>query len=213
MINKVFTNRSIKSGDDDDNEYTDFSNQGVRMYNDVKPMNNVDAYLDEEIRGLGHYRNFLQYMRQMEEYDNLKVWLSSPGGYFNSAMEIIQTMQESKGNILVIATGENASAATMIALAAPQLIIKDNTTFMFHAASYGAGGKMDNVASKVMFSDKYLKDKLWLCYEGFLTQEEFDQMISGKDMYMASDEISARLDKRTEWQKAKGLLPDEYFAE
>ena len=205
--------KNKRSKDDDDNEHFDFRDIGVRMYNETEVLNDVDAYIDEPILAPGHYRNLFQYMRRMKEYDKLKIWLHSPGGYAETTMEFIEAMQQAKGEITVVVSGFCASAATMIALAAPQLQIQQNASMMFHAGSFGAAGKMDEVYSRVVFSHEQMKKMLWYCYEGFFTQEEFDALIAGKDYYMTSEEINRRLELRSEWQRLNDKIEKNNFTE
>ena len=185
-----------KSADDDDEP-----RYGVRMFNEITPVNDVDVYLDENINEPAYYRNLLQYLRRMEERDTCKIWLTTNGGRFDSSVAIIEAMQNSRGQVQVIASGYNASAGTLIALAAPELIVTPNTSFMFHAASHGGYGKLQEVQSQLVHNHEVLIEFMWKCYEGFLTREEFNNIVLGVDRYMKTDEIMERLEKRAEYQK------------
>ena len=195
--NKIIYDKNIRNADDDDDDKIVGS---LKMFNDTKIINDVDAYLDEPIRQVHYYRDLLQYMRRMEEGDKLTIWITSPGGYMDSATAINQAMRTTKGQTTVICDAYNASAATFIALAAPQLIVQEGSTWMLHSASFGASGKSDNVYSKVKFFNEEIYKELKQIYSGFLTDEEFDQMIDGKDFYMNYDEIIRRLEIRSSLQ-------------
>ena len=193
-----------KADEDDDNPFS----FGVRMYNDIKMVNDVDAYLDESIKAPSYYRNLLQYMRRMEEHDMLTIHVHSPGGYFDSTVEIIQAMHDAKGKVRVHASGHCASAATMIALAAPELIVDNSCTMMFHAASHGTYGKMHETASRIQFNQQNLKEVMKNCYEGFFTEDEFNKLMDGIDFYMNAEEIYNRLENRAKYQQILSAVDD-----
>jgi ATP-dependent protease ClpP protease subunit len=173
------------------------SGDDIKMYNKPYTANDVDVYLDEPIRELSYYRNLLHYMRQMEEHDELRLWISSPGGYLSSTLEIVDAMNNSEGKVMCIVTGEAHSGASIIALSAPHLIVGDNATMMCHTASYGIDfSKQGNIESMVEHSKKQIDKIVRKAYKHFLSESEIELMLTGKDYWFDSDEIKERLEKR-----------------
>jgi ATP-dependent protease ClpP protease subunit len=173
------------------------------MYNDPKLYHNVDAYIDGDIGDVDQYRNLLQFLRQMEEGDEIRIWIDSPGGYLRSALAIIDAINNCKGNVTCIVSGEAFSAASMIALAAPNLNITENATMMIHNASGGIEGKFGDIQQHVEFYGNRIKTITRNIYSDFLTDEEMDFVLMGKDYYFDYDEIIKRLESRAEKQQKR----------
>jgi ATP-dependent protease ClpP protease subunit len=184
--------------DVDDDTYSDL---GVRMYNDVEVMNDVDAYIDEGIKPVPHYRNLLHYMNKMKDYDKLRIRINSYGGNVDAAIEICKCMQKAEGQVQVIVSGNCCSAASVIALGAPELIIEDSAYMMIHAATFGIVGKHNENISRMAFYDTQLKELFYRTYEGFMTQDEMDKCLEGKDYWFDNKEVIRRLEMRAEYQK------------
>ena len=179
---------------EDDDEVS--TGKYLYMYNDTDIRNDVDAYIDGPIESVDKYRHLLQYMRKMEDYDKLTIWLSTSGGYAETALQLIETMNSAKGNIVVNVVGAASSAGSIIALSAPQLIISESAYMLCHAGSYGYSGKQAEVHSMVEFSNRQLIEALTKAYTDFLTPDELRDLLIGKDFWFDSKEIIKRLDAR-----------------
>jgi ATP-dependent protease ClpP protease subunit len=178
--------------------------EGIRMFNKPIVVNSVDVYIDEPIRELSYYRNLLHYMRQMDEHDELRIWIDSDGGYLDSAMAISDAMNNAEGNVTVIVTGHAYSAAGAIALQAPSLMVGDNASFMCHTASYGTNyGKQGDIEGLVHYNKRTVEKLCRETYKYFLTDAEIELMLLGKDYWFDADETKERLEKRQALIKAK----------
>jgi ATP-dependent protease ClpP protease subunit len=97
--------------------------------------------------------------------------------------------------------GACMSAATMIMLAADNIDISDNSMFMFHNYSggvIGKGGEMyDNIIHERQWSEQLLRD----VYDNFLEEDEIQQILDNRDIWMDSDEVVKRLISRDEVKK------------
>jgi ATP-dependent protease ClpP protease subunit len=168
----------------------------LRVYNKPRTVNEVDAYLDGPILAPAYYRNLLHYMRMMEKEDELRIWMNSPGGNLETALDIIESMQKVEGDVQVIVTGRAYSAGSLIALSAPHLIIGDNANFMCHNANYGSYGKGGDVVKQVQFTEAQVKNVCKKAYQDFLTEDELQKMFMGQDFWFDSKETTERLEKR-----------------
>jgi hypothetical protein len=84
----------------------------------------------------------------------------------------------------------------MLALHCDETEVSDNATMLCHNISYGTGGKGADVLSHVKHVSKTSDKLLRSTYKHFLTTQEIDDMISGKEIYLDADEIQERLDTR-----------------
>lgn len=196
----MFTNQQQKrklSEDDDE------SNTPVAMFNDPIKVNDVDAYLDEEIGPPSKYRNMLHYMRSMDDHDRLRIWINSGGGRQDSMNDIVDAMKNTKGDVTVIVTGMAASAAGVIALNAPKLVLGDRGFIMAHNGSFGSYGKNHEVVAHVKHMDAMNEKELRETYKYFMTDEEIQQCIEGKDFWFDNAETKRRLEIRHAAQEAE----------
>lgn len=173
------------------------SGEDIRMYNKTYIVNEVDVYLDEDITVPSYYRNLFHYMRQMEEHDELRIWINSSGGLISSMLEFIDCMNNTEGKVTCIITGDTHSAASIIALCAPLLIVGDQSSMLCHTGSYGLERmKQGNIESLVEHSKKQTDKLVRKAYKHFLSESEIELMLMGKDYWFDSDEIKERLEKR-----------------
>lgn len=188
--------KCIKQGKDD-SDLDELFGDSLSMFHKEVTSNEMEVYLDEPIRGLPYYRGLIHYMHCMQPEDSLIIWMDTPGGQLDSALAIIDAMETTEGAVQVIVTGEAASAGSLIALSAPNLVIGAKARFMLHSASYSVGyGKQGDIESRVENSKQLLKSVIEDGYKDFLEQSEIDLMIIGKDYYMDSAEVLRRLEAR-----------------
>lgn len=163
---------------------------------------NFTYYIDQYIGAPSQYRPLLQCMENMGEGDKLDIFVNSGGGRLDSAMAIINGMHSTEGDVTVISNGMTASAAGIILLSAPELVISPVSQFMAHNTTFGTYGKVGEIESNVNFSKKYLDKLLNESYYGFLTPQEIQEMKKGVDYYFDSEEILERLERRSKIHQA-----------
>lgn len=174
---------------------------GIQIYNKPRVVNDVDMYLHGNVEHISHYENMFNCLRSLEEGDTARIWISNSGGLLDSALEIIQSIQDCRGEVVTIVTGECHSAASLIALSSPSLHIGDFATMMIHNASYGAVGKATDVYHQVQHSHTVLRKLMHKFYAGFLSEQEIEDVIAGKELWFDADEIRQRLEQRLVYQE------------
>jgi ATP-dependent protease ClpP protease subunit len=93
------------------------------------------------------------------------------------------------------------SAATMIFLSADTVEISPHSVFLFHNYSGGAVGKGGEVFEKVKHLQRWSEDLLRSVYSGFLTKEEIEDILAGKDIWMTAAEVHGRVQKKAKRPK------------
>ena len=181
--------------DEDDNPG---NTNSIQMYRQVLTADSVDVYLDEVIGPLPYYRNLIQYLHNMSERDSIRIWIDGPGGMLDTALAIIEAMNDTEGQVSCIVQGNAGSAHSLIALAAPSLMLMNNARFFLHAPSYGSSGKTFEIENRVDFHKDFLRKVAMNSYGGFLTQDEFDLMFVGKDFHFDGAELERRVTLRYE---------------
>lgn len=171
----------------------------LQMYNKPIVCNSVDVYLDGPIVELSYYRNLMHYLRQMEETDELRIWIDTPGGYLDTTIALIDGIKNSEGEVVCIVSGKAHSAGGLLALAAPSLMIGENCSFMCHTASWGPGiGKHNNIVESVNYTTAQVNNIVKKYYKNFLSDAEIEAMLNGKDFWFDAEESKKRLEYRVE---------------
>ena len=184
---------------EDDEGYS----SSVTLMNKPLVVNRLVANLFGPIGELQGYENLINALRSVEEHDTIEIYINSPGGHLVTAVEIIQAMQECEGQVLVNISGECHSAASLIALSAPNIRVGKYCSMMIHNASYGTGGKASDIHAQVSFYTREFNKLLQEVYQDFLTEQELASVIDGKELWLDSDEVDRRFSARQEQQKLR----------
>jgi ATP-dependent protease ClpP protease subunit len=151
-------------------------------------------YLSTPILEPGLYTDMIHTIRTASIEDVIYVCLNTPGGRLDTGIQILNAMRSSQAVIITVLEAEASSMGSILFLAADQHIVHDNCRMMFHDFSGGAGGGKGNEQFKELTNTLQLYNKLLksICVP-FLTNDEVDGIIEGKDYWMDSDEIRERL--------------------
>lgn len=204
-------NTKVKRNSEDDEESVGGNIQHIHLpyFESTQTSRCIKAYLDENIKEAKYYRNWIQSVESLNEGDLVYLSVNSYGGYLDGAIAIINAMQSTDANVHVCIDGVAASAASLIALAAPSVAVSPYASMMIHAATFGAFGKQSDVISHASFVDKQVKALMHDIYKDFLTEEEFQEVIVGREIWFDSEEIIARLKRRAEIQEARAKAEEE----
>lgn len=197
QLPKNYRNTQCDSEDDEDDITSKLFRQAhLPFFQNTQQIRYIKAYIDEEIREPKYYRPLIQAIETMSEHDGIQLSVNSYGGRLDGAIALINAIQSTEGSVQVCIDGVAASAASLIALAAPNLAVGPYASMMIHAATFGSFGKQSNVISHASFIDKTVKNLMKEVYQDFLTEDEFEQVMMGKEIWLTSDEIIERLELR-----------------
>jgi len=148
---------------------------------------------NRDIGDISEYTDLLEFLANNDDCF-LELVFSSDGGDMNTALAIINAIRESKvhchGSLLTHAN----SAAGIIFLSCSSHSVSMNSSLMIHEQqSYGLGGRASDLSTYVDFETKQHRRLMKRIYEGFLSESEIGQVLSGKEMWMADDEVADRL--------------------
>jgi len=166
---------------------------------DVKRVWDLDVkiiYITEDIDNPNTYNEVIHTLRNSDPTQTITLFINTDGGVLDSAISLVGAIRDSYATTVAHLSGTVASAGTIIALACDELIIDDHTKFMVHTYSTGMSGKGNEVKAQQEFMAVAIKDLLSDVYEGFLTADELDALIEGKDFWFNKEEVLFR------WEKA-----------
>lgn len=140
------------------------------------------------------YSELLNVLRTGNENDTVIIYINSEGGVLRMALQIANAMLTTQARVITSLDGEASSAATLIFLAGEEYIINPNCSFMIHNYSAGVWGKGHELQAHIdhrrLTVTKIMKD----FYCKLLSEDELEDVIKGRDIWMDSDELTTRLE-------------------
>ncbi len=135
--------------------------------------------------------------------DNVIVHLSTGGGSVDATDTFLTALSNTLAKTVMInATGGVHSAGTYILLWAADMgydiQFSDGFYSMVHTGSFGYGGKLSDFKSAVRFLMDKDEADTWKTYKGFLTDEEIEHLLFGREFWFDAYEFSVRLQKRND---------------
>ncbi len=150
--------------------------------------------LDDNIAEPTHYRKHFDIMRRANKQDELVFYISSYGGYLDTTVQYVYDMLDTKAKTKAVVYVA-ASAATLIAFAADEVVLKPICTVMLHNFSVQQQGKGSELRAKTDFDDKQFSAMCKMLYKGILTDKEVEQLKEDKDFWRLGREIEERMAK------------------
>lgn len=199
--------KTILARNDDEDEEAEVNirtnTQYLPYFESTKVNRCIKVHLDENIREAKYYRTVLQGIESLGEGDVVILNINSYGGHLDGAIAIINAIENTEAEVHASIEGVAASAASLIALAAPSISVSPYATMMVHSATFGAFGKQSDVISHASFVDKQVRNLMGSVYKDFLSDKELEEVIMGKELWFDAEEIVRRLELRGELQEKK----------
>lgn len=177
----------------------------VPFYCQTIPVSQYRFYLTDEIEEPDKYHQMCQVMRQAGERDQIFIHINSEGGRIDSTVQIIAAMKESKADVVTVADGIVASAATLLFLAGDGFIVNPHCLFMIHNFSGGAYGKGHELEAQIHADVRWFTRVANDYYEAFLSKAEIKKVFKGEDYWFTADEVTTRIETRIAHLRRKGV--------
>lgn len=161
-----------------------------------------NLYLFQAITSTKQFIPFIEALNAASENDLVVVHLSTPGGSLDATDTFLTALAECDGRVVVRATGGVHSAGSVILLAADEYTLSENFNMLIHNGSCGAFGDFNKFAAHARANQAYMENFMRTTYCGFLTDEEIEQVIEGKDFWLGPAEFCARWEKRNKYMQA-----------
>lgn len=165
--------------------YKRYESQGV--------VRQISFYLSGEITAPIHYTDLLYTLRTAGEMDMIYLHLNTPGGNFDTGLQIINNISASPARVTTILEARAYSMGAMIFLAGDELIVHDTCQLMFHNYSSALIGKGNEQQAQVLAISKWFEKAVRHICKPFLVDEEIERIQRGEDLWMDSDDIRRRL--------------------
>lgn len=155
-----------------------------------------EIQIDEPLESPADWRDELSVIRNATESDIIHMFFNGPGGDKDTMLAFLAAMRTSGAHIVGHLTGSCCSALTFMFLACHEYIIHDDIEFMIHTVSTGYQGKENNFQEYATHLNQSTRALVKDMYKGFLTDEEIERTLEGKDWWFNAKEVKERLDKR-----------------
>lgn len=169
--------------------------KGYQVHNDDK------IFLYGPIETSFDFADAIEALSRCERDDTVTIYLSSPGGCVSAVdalLHAIKTAQDKGVVVHCIASGLCASAATFVLLECTSFELSDGFHALIHNGSLGDGGSYNQFRASTTFYLKYMEERLRDVYKHFLTEEELDQVMDGKDIWLSPEDWIERYSQRNE---------------
>jgi ATP-dependent protease ClpP protease subunit len=155
-------------------------------------------YIHGEIADSGEFLDLLYSLQTASPEDTVNIHINSGGGYLDTAVEIINAMRSSAGEVITHAEGMVASAATLIFFSGDKLVVSPFCQFMLHDGSTGGYGKMNENLKSAQSGSERLALICKDVYKYYFTDEEIDRILGGQDYYLLAKELEERCERASE---------------
>lgn len=158
-------------------------------------------HIDEGIQQPKYYRAVVERMRNLSENDEVLFCINSGGGRLDGLLSLLYGIQSTEASVVAEITGDCHSAAGILALHCDAVQVAPYASMLVHNVQFEAIGSGSEVRDMVQhtldFSDLLLKET----YDGFLTEKEIQEVQNGREMWLQSSEITARLEAKVQYLK------------
>ncbi len=143
----------------------------------------------------------IEALEAAEEGDQVVISLQSCGGSVDVSGGFIHAMEKCACPIHIVASGGVHSAGTHILLQADSFELSRNFNSLIHNGSSGSFGNLNEYHAKSDFDKKFLYEYYKEIYSGFLSDQEFDEMMLGKNIWLDAQGWMERSEQRNAWYK------------
>jgi ATP-dependent protease ClpP protease subunit len=165
--------------------------------------NEYHLRLARPITAVDDFEEEFQLFAAAGERDVIRIDIVTPGGELDTGHMLRRAINNTAAHTIAYIGPTCASAGTAIALACEEWEIDEMSSFMIHTASYGYVGMAPHVKANVDHSDKMINRFVRTTYAGFLTEDEIERVIDGKEVYFEGEELAQRLSSYAVYRDAQ----------
>ena len=167
----------------------------LRVTEESNGIKTIDFYLINEIEDIKDYLDFLREIENTKPTDLVKVHINCYGGAMDVAWNLCDALQRCEAPVHVIVEGACMSAATLIMLTGNSWYVAPHAVVMVHSWSGWNYGKWNEQKEYHDFAKLFREKQFREVYKNFMSENELDLCLQGKDYYFDADETAERLNK------------------
>lgn len=197
LKNKNIPNlKRFKATDEDDEDLGGIlgKSQHLGYFTQQKVSTCIVVPIDENVKDADYYRQVVQAISNTNEDDVIQFEINSSGGSLEGLIALLTAMSKTSAVKIANINGFCHSAASMLALNCDSVFVSPYASSLIHFVSYGSSGKSADIRSHVNHVHTTSEALFRETYELFLTEDEMQECIDGKEMWLGVDEINRRLE-------------------
>ncbi len=157
--------------------------------------NEYATYLSYTIGCQGNYTDFMIFLRQLKKGSKIRLYINNFGGEIHTLAQLINCIRDTKADVTGVCDSAVYSAAPVLLLSCPEIILKPNSMLMFHDYASWSGGKGHEQRAQAENITIHLSNIMKTNCCPFLSEKEIDKILDGKDTYIHYEEATKRLKK------------------
>ena len=165
----------------------------VLMVTENNNRKEIDFYLTGEIKDITDYIDLMRELESCREGDMATIHINCYGGYADVALNLYDILKSSDAEVVISVEGACCSCASMIMLGGDAWRITPHSYVMIHSWSGGLFGKYHEMDACFEYSKKFVNSHFKEIYKNFLTEDELEQCLGGKDFWFDSSETAKRI--------------------
>lgn len=198
MASQTFFSKPLKLDEDLDSQAVPML--GVKpkpyaQYEQAYSATQIHFYISESIGEPKEYVDMIHRINSATPADVIYIHLNTPGGQLDTGVQLINAMQNSQAKIVTVLESMAHSLGTLLFLAGDEMVVNDNCMMMFHNFNGGMFGKGNELTSQLEATVKWFNALAKKIYIPFMSEDEFNRISRGEDLWMQSQEIRKRLDR------------------
>ena len=166
-----------------------------------KVSNEYDVSIRDAIDSNDYFADLIELMRTATQEDVFHLYFSTDGGMLDATQELLAAMSVTEATVVGHLVNKAISAGSIIFLNCHEWQVYAGSHMMAHQMSYIAGGGNQNVKGQVDFYARMNEKLVKNTYTGFLTPEEIQDVLNGKDVYLEDVEVAERLEQYAEFRR------------
>ena len=155
-------------------------------------------WLIDDIDDNKSYLKWFDLLQSCTDDDLVVIHINCWGGSLFTAVQIVTQIKLCRAQVVCQIESACCSAATIIALACDGLVCYPHGYMMIHTSSGCAFGKQSDIKKEEEFYNPWLENLFNEIYKNFLSKKEIQQVLAGGDIWLRSDEIMERFNKKVE---------------
>ena len=182
-----------KSSDDDDEFKKELY---LGFFADTQQQTCITVPIDGNIEAPMFYRQVVNAINNTSEQDVIEFEINSGGGRLDGLCSLLSAMKRTSAEKIALINGDCHSAASMLALACDAAVVSPYASMLVHNASGGTLGKIADMRGQLEHLNNFTDELFRDTYKLFLSEEEIEDCLGGKELWLNASQIIERLQHR-----------------
>lgn len=159
--------------------------------------------LSGDIETVDQFSTAIQVLEQAKEEDEVVVYIQTNGGSVDAGEAFIHALRKCSAPVHMVATGGVHSMGTHILMEADSIELSSGFHALIHCGQDGSYGRVNEYHSKSLFDADFRTRQFKESYEGMLSDEEMEDVLKGRDLWLDGKGWMERAQKRSNYFRAK----------